>query len=46
MKTKKIVIEVIWKPTEAMRNPSILADDLTDAARKAVRAASSLGEGT
>ncbi len=30
MKTEKIVIEVIWRPTEKMRNASMLAANLTD----------------
>lgn len=30
MKTRKIVIEVIWRPTESMQNASMLADDLSD----------------
>jgi hypothetical protein len=37
MKAKKIVIEVIWKPTERMQNASMLADDLTDVIEKTLR---------
>ena len=36
MKTNKIVIEVIWRPTESMQNANMLADELTDAVEKAL----------
>jgi len=36
MRTNKIVIEVIWRPTENLQNPSMLADELTDAIDKAL----------
>ena len=36
MKTRKIVIEVIWRPTEKMQNASMLADDLSDIVEKAL----------
>jgi hypothetical protein len=36
MKTKKIVIEVIWRPTERMQNESMLAADLADLVERAL----------
>jgi len=36
MKTKKIVIEVLWRPTEQMQNADMLADELTDAVEEAL----------
>ncbi len=36
MKTKKIMIEVIWKPTEQMQNADMLADELTDVVEEAL----------
>ena len=36
MKTQKILIEVIWKPTEQMLNADMLADELTDAVEEAL----------
>ena len=36
MKTKKIIIEVIWRPTEEMLNASMLADELADAVEEAL----------
>ena len=36
MRTNKIVIEVIWRPTENLENPNMLADDLTEAVEKAL----------
>ncbi len=36
MKTNKIVIEVIWRPTESTQNASMLADELTDAVEEAL----------
>ena len=36
MKTQKILIEVIWRPTNEMQNASMLADELTDAVEEAL----------
>ena len=36
MKTQKILIEVIWKPTEQVQNANMLADELTDAVEEAL----------
>jgi hypothetical protein len=36
VKTQKIVIEVIWRPTESMQNANMLADELSDLIEEAL----------